>query len=203
MNNGVLKVVCVKDVKILVVLVVSVVVLGEGDEVVIWVVFLINVVVCDFVLLFCQLNDNVGVGSVVYYEFFNVLLMIGCVVVIKCLLIIVECVDNVGDCSVVIVFFFWVFVVEVVKLVIEFNKDISKLVLLGLMVVNVVVDECINVVLVSGELNLCQCIIVMIKQFDCQQVVQGNIKVIYLKYVKVVDLVEVLIGISSLLQSDK
>ncbi|MDP1265378.1 secretin N-terminal domain-containing protein, partial [Klebsiella pneumoniae] len=48
-----------------------------------------------------------------------------------------------------------------------------------------------------------QRIIAMIKQLDRQQAVQGNTKVIYLKYAKAADLVEVLTGISSSLQSDK
>ncbi len=43
----------------------------------------------------------------------------------------------------------------------------------------------------------------MIKQLDRQQAVRNNTKVIYLKYAKAADLVEVLTGISSTLQSDK
>ncbi len=71
------------------------------------------------------------------------------------------------------------------------------------MVANVVADERTNAVLVSGEPNSRQRIIAMIKQLDRQQAVQGNTKVIYLKYAKAADLVEVLTGISSSLQSDK
>ena len=76
------------------------------------------------------------------------------------------------------------------------------------MVANVVADERTNAVLVSGEPNSRQRIIAMIsrqriiamiKQLR-QQAVQGN-KVIYLK--AAADLVEVLTGISSSLQSDK
>lgn len=66
-----------------------------------------------------------------------------------------------------------------------------------------VADERTNAVLVSGEPNSRQRIIAMIKQLDRQQAVQGNTKVIYLKYAKAADLVEVLTGISSSLQSDK
>lgn len=43
----------------------------------------------------------------------------------------------------------------------------------------------------------------MIKQLDRQQATQGNTKVIYLKYAKASDLVEVLTGISSTMQSEK
>lgn len=90
-----------------------------------------------------------------------------------------------------------------VKLVTELNKDTSKSALPGSMVANVVADERTNAVLVSGEPNSRQRIIAMIKQLDRQQAVQGNTKVIYLKYAKAADLVEVLTGISSSLQSDK
>ena len=57
--------------------------------------------------------------------------------------------------------------------------------------------------LVSGEPNSRQRIIAMIKQLDRQQATQGNTKVIYLKYAKASDLVEVLTGISSTMQSEK
>ncbi len=90
-----------------------------------------------------------------------------------------------------------------VKLVTELNKDTSKSALPGSMVANVVADERTNSVLVSGEPNSRQRIIAMIKQLDRQQAVQGNTKVIYLKYAKAADLVEVLTGISSSLQNDK
>lgn len=97
----------------------------------------------------------------------------------------------------------WASAAEVVKLVTELNKDSSKSALPGSMVANVVADERTNAVLVSGEPNSRQRIIAMIKQLDRQQAVQGNTKVIYLKYAKAADLVEVLTGISSSLQNDK
>ena len=85
----------------------------------------------------------------------------------------------------------------------ELNKDTSKSALPGSMVANVVADERTNAVLVSGEPNSRQRIIAMIKQLDRQQATQGNTKVIYLKYAKASDLVEVLTGISSTMQSEK
>lgn len=111
--------------------------------------------------------------------------------------------DNAGAGSVVTVPLSWASAAEVVKLVTELNKDTSKSALPGSMVANVVADERTNAVLVSGEPNSRQRIIAMIKQLDRQQAVQGNTKVIYLKYAKAADLVEVLTGISSSLQSDK
>ncbi len=167
------------------------------------VVPLTNVAARDLAPLLRQLNDNAGAGSVVHYEPSNVLLMTGRAAVIKRLLTIVERVDNAGDRSVVTVPLSWASAAEVVKLVTELNKDTSKSALPGSMVANVVADERTNAVLVSGEPNSRQRIIAMIKQLDRQQAVQGNTKVIYLKYAKAADLVEVLTGISSSLQSDK
>lgn len=166
------------------------------------VVPLTNVAARDLAPLLRQLNDNAGAGSVVHYEPSNVLLMTGRAAVIKRLLTIVERVDNAGDRSVVTVPS-WASAAEVVKLVTELNKDSSKSALPGSMVANVVADERTNAVLVSGEPNSRQRIIAMIKQLDRQQAVQGNTKVIYLKYAKAADLVEVLTGISSSLQNDK
>ncbi|EML7262801.1 GspD family T2SS secretin variant PulD [Raoultella ornithinolytica] len=203
MNNGVLKVVRSKDAKTAAVPVASDAAPGEGDEVVTRVVPLTNVAARDLAPLLRQLNDNAGAGSVVHYEPSNVLLMTGRAAVIKRLLTIVERVDNAGDRSVVTVPLSWASAADVVKLVTELNKDTSKSALPGSMVANVVADERTNSVLVSGEPNSRQRIITMIKQLDRQQAVQGNTKVIYLKYAKAADLVEVLTGISSTLQSDK
>lgn len=203
MNNGVLKVVRAKDAKTSAVPVASAAAPSEGDEVVTRVVPLTNVAARDLAPLLRQLNDNAGAGSVVHYEPSNVLLMTGRAAVIKRLLTIVERVDNAGDRSVVTVPLSWASAAEVVKLVTELNKDTSKSALPGSMVANVVADERTNAVLVSGEPNSRQRIIAMIKQLDRQQAVQGNTKVIYLKYAKAADLVEVLTGISSSLQSDK
>ncbi|HBS4383411.1 TPA: type II secretion system protein GspD [Klebsiella pneumoniae] len=201
MNNGVLKVVRAKDAKTSAVPVASAAAPGEGDEVVTRVVPLTNVAARDLAPLLRQLNDNAGAGSVVHYEPSNVLLMTGRAAVIKRLLTIVERVDNAGDRSVVTVPLSWASAAEVVKLVTELNKDTSKSALPGSMVANVVADERTNAVLVSGEPNSRQRIIAMIKQLDRQQAVQGNTKVIYLKYAKAADLVEVLTGISSSLAS--
>ncbi|HBS3701130.1 TPA: type II secretion system protein GspD [Klebsiella quasipneumoniae subsp. quasipneumoniae] len=201
MNNGVLKVVRAKDAKTSAVPVASEAAPGEGDEVVTRVVPLTNVAARDLAPLLRQLNDNAGAGSVVHYEPSNVLLMTGRAAVIKRLLTIVERVDNAGDRSVVTVPLSWASAAEVVKLVTELNKDTSKSALPGSMVANVVADERTNSVLVSGEPNSRQRIIAMIKQLDRQQAVQGNTKVIYLKYAKAADLVEVLTGISSSLAS--
>lgn len=203
MQNGVLKVVRSKDAKTSAVPVASDAEPGQGDEVVTRVVPVNNVAARDLAPLLRQLNDNAGAGSVVHYEPSNVLLMTGRAAVIKRLMAIVERVDKVGDRSVVTVPLAYASAAEVVKMVTELTKDASKSAMPSLMTASLVADERTNSVLVSGEPNSRQRIIAMIKQLDREQAVQGNTKVIYLKYAKATDLVEVLTGVSSSIQSDQ
>lgn len=203
MHNGVLKVVRSKDAKTAAVPVASDAEPGQGDEVVTRVVPVNNVAARDLAPLLRQLNDNAGAGSVVHYEPSNVLLMTGRAAVIKRLMEIVERVDKVGDRNVVTVPLAYASAAEVVKLVTELTKDAGKSAMPSLMTASLVADERTNSVLVSGEPNSRQRIIAMIKQLDREQAVQGNTKVIYLKYAKATDLVEVLTGVSSSMQSEQ
>jgi len=203
MHNGVLKVVRSKDAKTAAVPVASDAEPGQGDEVVTRVVPVNNVAARDLAPLLRQLNDNAGAGSVVHYEPSNVLLMTGRAAVINRLMTIVERVDKVGDRSVVTVPLAYASAAEVVKLVTELTKDASKSAMPSLMTASLVADERTNSVLVSGEPNSRQRIIAMIKQLDREQAVQGNTKVIYLKYAKATDLVEVLTGVSTSIQSEQ
>lgn len=203
MQNGVLKVVRSKDAKTAAVPVASDAEPGQGDEVVTRVVPVNNVAARDLAPLLRQLNDNAGAGSVVHYEPSNVLLMTGRAAVINRLMTIVERVDKVGDRSVVTVPLAYASAAEVVKLVTELTKDASKSAMPSLMTASLVADERTNSVLVSGEPNSRQRIIAMIKQLDREQAVQGNTKVIYLKYAKATDLVEVLTGVSSSIQNEQ
>ncbi|STV78590.1 General secretion pathway protein D [Klebsiella michiganensis] len=135
-----------------------------------------------------------GVGSVVHYEPSNVLLMTGRAGVIKHLMEIVERVDKAGDRSVVTLPLAYASAADVVKMVTELTRDAGKSASSGLMIANVVADERTNSVLISGEPNSRQLIIAIVKQLDREQFVQGNTRVIYLKYAKATDLVEVLTG---------
>lgn len=85
----------------------------------------------------------------------------------------------------------------------ELNKMDEKSALPGMLTANVVADERTNSVLVRGEPNSRQRVIDMVKQLDRQQAVQGNTKVIYLKYAKAADLVEVLTGVGDSIQTDQ
>lgn len=176
---------------------------GIGDEVVTRVVPVNNVAARDLAPLLRQLNDNAGAGSVVHYEPSNVLLMTGRAGVIKRLMKIVERVDQTGDRDVTSVPLSYASSTEVVKMINELNKTDEKSALPGMLTANVVADERTNSVLVRGEPNSRQRVIETIKQLDRQQAVQGNTKVIYLKYAKATDLVEVLTGVGDSIQTDQ
>lgn len=197
MHNGVLKVVRSKDAKMSAVPVASDADPGTGDEVVTRVVPVNNVAARDLAPLLRQLNDNAGAGSVVHYEPSNVLLMTGRAAVIKRLMEIVERVDKVGNRGVVTVSLTHASASEVVKQVTELTKDTGKSVMPAWMTASLVADKRTNSVLISGEPISRQRIVAMIKQLDREQDVQSNTKVIYLKYAKAKDLVEVLTGISN------
>lgn len=203
MKNGVLKVVRAKDAKTAAVPLASDAQPGKGDEVVARVVPVNNVPARDLVPLLRQLNDNAGVGSVVHYEPSNVLLMMGRAGVIKHLMEIVERVDKAGDRSVVTLPLAYASAADVVKMVTELTRDAGKSASSGLMIANVVADERTNSVLISGEPNSRQLIIAIVKQLDREQFVQGNTRVIYLKYAKATDLVEVLTGIGDTIQGEQ
>ncbi|AIA71933.1 general secretion pathway protein D [Pectobacterium atrosepticum SCRI1043] len=203
MDNNVLKIIRSKDAKSTSMPLASDEQPGIGDEVVTRVVPVNNVAARDLAPLLRQLNDNAGAGSVVHYEPSNVLLMTGRAGVIKRLMTIVERVDKTGDRNVTSIPLSYASSLEVVKMVNELNKMDEKSALPGMLTANVVADERTNSVLVRGEPNSRQRVIDMIKQLDRQQAVQGNTKVIYLKYAKATDLVEVLTGVGDSIQTDQ
>ncbi|WP_261849719.1 type II secretion system secretin GspD [Pectobacterium araliae] len=203
MDNNVLKIIRSKDAKSTSMPLASDDQPGVGDEVVTRVVPVNNVAARDLAPLLRQLNDNAGAGSVVHYEPSNVLLMTGRAGVIKRLMTIVERVDQTGDRNVTSIPLSYASSTEVVKMVNELNKMDEKSALPGMLTANVVADERTNSVLVRGEPNSRQRVIDMVKQLDRQQAVQGNTKVIYLKYAKATDLVEVLTGVGDSIQTDQ
>ncbi len=203
MDNNVLKIIRSKDAKSTSMPLATDERPGIGDEVVTRVVPVNNVAARDLAPLLRQLNDNAGAGSVVHYEPSNVLLMTGRAGVIQRLMTIVERVDQTGDRNVTSIPLSYASSTEVVKMVNELNKMDEKSALPGMLTANVVADERTNSVLVRGEPNSRQRVIDMVKQLDRQQAVQGNTKVIYLKYAKAADLVEVLTGVGDSIQTDQ
>lgn len=203
MRNGVLKVVRSKDAKMAAVPVASDAEPGNGDEVVTRVVSVKNVSARDLAPLLRQLNDNAGAGSVVHYEPSNVLLMTGRAAIIKRLMEIVERVDNVGNRSIVTIPLAYASAADVVKMVTELTKDTNKPAMPSWMTANLVADERTNSVLIIGEPSSRQRIVTMVKQLDQKQEVQGNTRVIYLKYAKAKDLMEVLTGVSNSIENEQ
>ncbi|RNM26916.1 type II secretion system protein GspD [Dickeya undicola] len=194
MDNGVLKVIRSKDAKSSSIPLANNEQPGVGDELVTRVVPLNNVAARDLAPLLRQLNDNAGAGTVVHYEPSNVLLMTGRAAVIKRLVDIVNTVDKTGDREMVTVPLTYASAEDVAKLVNDLNKSDEKNALPSTMLANVVADGRTNSVVVSGEENARQRAVEMIRQLDRKQVVQGGTKVIYLKYAKALDLIEVLAG---------
>ncbi|MGM3175205.1 type II secretion system secretin GspD [Dickeya lacustris] len=194
MDNGVLKVIRSKDAKSSSIPLANNEQPGVGDELVTRVVPLSNVTARDLAPLLRQLNDNAGAGTVVHYEPSNVLLMTGRAAVIKRLVEIVATVDKTGDREMVTVPLTHASAEDVAKLINELGKNDEKNALPSTMVANVVADERTNSVVVSGEENARNRAVEMIRQLDRKQVVQGGTKVIYLKYAKALDLIEVLAG---------
>ncbi|AIR71251.1 type II secretion system secretin GspD [Dickeya fangzhongdai] len=194
MDNGVLKVIRSKDAKSSSIPLANNEQPGIGDELVTRVVPLNNVAARDLAPLLRQLNDNAGAGTVVHYEPSNVLLMTGRAAVIKRLVDIVNTVDKTGDREMVTVPLAYASAEDVAKLVNDLNKSDEKNALPSTMLANVVADGRTNSVVVSGEENARQRAVEMIRQLDRKQVVQGGTKVIYLKYAKALDLIEVLAG---------
>ncbi|QDX29326.1 type II secretion system secretin GspD [Dickeya poaceiphila] len=194
MDNGVLKVIRSKDAKSSSIPLANNERPGIGDELVTRVVPLNNVAARDLAPLLRQLNDNAGAGTVVHYEPSNVLLMTGRAAVIKRLVDIVNTVDKTGDREMITVPLTYASAEDVAKLVNDLSKSDEKNALPSTMLANVVADSRTNSVVVSGEENARQRAVEMIRQLDRKQVVQGGTKVIYLKYAKALDLIDVLAG---------
>ncbi|WJV56103.1 type II secretion system secretin GspD [Prodigiosinella aquatilis] len=197
MDNGVLKVVRSKDAKTSSIPVASDEQPGVGDELVTRVVPVNNVAARDLAPLLRQLNDNAGAGSVVHYEPSNVLLMTGRAAVVKRLMEIIDEVDKTGDRNVVTVPLVYASAEDVVKLVANLNKSDEKNSLPSTMLANVAADERTNSVVVSGEEHSLKWTVDMVHQLDRKSVAQGGTRVIYLKFAKALDLVNVLTGSNS------
>lgn len=203
MDNHVLKVIRAKDAKTSATPVASDDHPGVGDEVITRVVSLRNVAARDLAPLLRQLNDNAGSGSVVHYESSNVILMTGRAAVIQRLMAIIAQVDKSGDRSIVRVPLENASAKEVVGIIGELNKADTKSALPELMTADAVADERTNSVIVRGEPVSRDRLVAMVRELDKHQDIQNNTQVIYLKYAKAADLVEVLTGVSDTLSAEQ
>ncbi len=202
MDNGVLKVVKAKDAKTS-----PVPVLGDndrasGDSVVTQVIAVKNVSVRELSPLLRQLIDNAGAGNVVHYDPANIILITGRAAVVNRLAEIVRRVDQAGDKDIELVELKNASAAEMVRIVEALNKTTDAKNTPEFLQPKLVADDRTNSILISGDPKVRQRLKNLIKQLDVEMATKGNNRVVYLKYAKAEDLVEVLKGVSDNLQAN-
>ncbi|MDF2184873.1 type II secretion system secretin GspD [Grimontia hollisae] len=202
MENGVLKVVRDKDAKQS-----AIPVVGDdniqGDAVVTRVVSVKNVSVRELSPLLRQLIDNAGAGNVVHYDPANVIMITGRAAVVNRLADIIERVDQAGNKEVDVVHLKHASASEMVRIVESLNKQGDGKNTPELLQPSFVADERTNSVLISGEPQVRDRIRRLISQLDREMATVGNNRVIYLRYAKAEDVVDVLQGVSENLIAEK
>ncbi|OOE72935.1 type II secretion system secretin GspD [Salinivibrio sp. ML290] len=203
MDNGVVKVVRDKDAKTS-----PVPVVGEadnvvGDEVVTRVVAVKNVSVRELSPLLRQLINNAGAGNVVHYDPANVIMITGRAAVVNRLTDIIQRVDQAGDKEVEVVRLEHASAAEMVRIVDALNERDNANTRPELLEPRIVADERLNAVLVSGEPKVRERVKKLIRQLDKEMATTGNSRVIYLRYAKADDVVDVLKGVSDNLLEEK
>ncbi len=203
MENGVLKIIRDKDAKIAAIPVVGDETRVEGDAVITRVVAVRNVSVRELSPLLRQLNDNAGAGNVVHYDPANIILITGRAAVVNRLAEIIERVDRAGDKGIDVVELQNASAAEMVRIVEALNKSTDAKNTPAFLQPKLVADDRTNSVLISGDPQVRQRIKKLIEQLDVEMASKGNNRVVYLKYAKAEDMVEVLKGVSENLQAGK
>lgn len=202
MDNGILKVIKAKDAKTS-----AVPVVGDGhingDEVVTRVVAVRNVSVRELSPLLRQLNDNAGAGNVVHYDPANIILITGRAAVVNRLADIIKRVDQAGDKEIEVVELSNASAAEMVRIVEALNKTTEAKNTPAFLQPNFVADDRTNSILISGDPQVRQRLRKLIQQLDVEMASKGNNRVVYLKYAKAEELVDVLKGVSDNLQAEK
>ncbi|WP_394127356.1 type II secretion system secretin GspD [Vibrio hepatarius] len=202
MDNGILKVIKSKDAKTS-----AVPVVGDGsisgDEVVTRVVAVRNVSVRELSPLLRQLNDNAGAGNVVHYDPANIILITGRAAVVNRLADIIKRVDQAGDKEIEVVDLNNASAAEMVRIVEALNKTTDTKNTPAFLQPKLVADDRTNSILISGDPQVRQRLRRLIQQLDVEMATKGNNRVVYLKYAKAEELVEVLKGVSDNLQAEK
>lgn len=200
MDDGVLKVVKAKDAKMS-----AIPVMGDdektySDSVITRVVAVHNVSVKELSPLLRQLVNNAGSGNVVHYDPANIILLTGTSAVVDRLAEIIRRVDQVGNTDVDVVALKNASASEIVRIVEALNKADAKDTP-EMLQPKLVADERTNAVLISGDPKVRDRIHKLITQLDVEMATEGNTRVVYLKYAKAKDMVDVLKGVSDNLQS--
>ncbi|NIY86704.1 type II secretion system secretin GspD [Vibrio campbellii] len=202
MDNGVLKVIKAKDSKTS-----AIPVLGDdsakGDSVITRVVAVRNVSVRELSPLLRQLIDNAGAGNVVHYDPANIILITGRAAVVNRLAEIIKRVDQAGDKEIEVVELRNASASEMVRIVDALNKTTNQKSTPEFLEPKIVADERTNSILISGDPKVRARLKHLIRQLDVEMATKGNNRVVYLKYAKAEDLVDVLKGVSDNLQAEK
>ena len=202
MDNSVLKVIKAKDSKTS-----AIPVLGDdsaqGDSVITRVVTVRNVSVRELSPLLRQLIDNAGAGNVVHYDPANIILITGRAAVVNRLAEIIKRVDQAGDKEIEVVELRNASASEMVRIVDALNKTTNQKSTPEFLEPKIVADERTNSILISGDPKVRARLKRLIRQLDVEMATKGNNRVVYLKYAKAEDLVDVLKGVSDNLQAEK
>lgn len=200
MESGVIKVMRDKDARNGAIPVVDSNVLG-GDTLVTRVVTVQNVSVRELAPLLRLLNDQSGGGNVVSYDPSNVIMLTGRSETVQRLVEIIERVDRAGNQDVEVVKLEYASASEVVRIassLYEKTNDGTP----PLLIPRIVPDERTNSVVISGEPRARERVRKLITQLDQDLKTQGNTRVIYLKYAKAKELVDVLKGVSDTIAAE-
>ncbi|OED82888.1 type II secretion system secretin GspD [Vibrio crassostreae] len=203
MDSGVLKIIKAKDSKTSAIPVVGDSDMIKGDNVVTRVVTVRNVSVRELSPLLRQLNDNAGAGNVVHYDPANIILITGRAAVVNRLAEIIKRVDQAGDKEIEVVELKNASAAEMVRIVDALSKTTDAKNTPEFLQPKLVADERTNAILISGDPKVRSRLRRLIEQLDVEMATKGNNQVIYLKYAKAEDLVDVLKGVSDNLQSEK
>ncbi|MEZ9041644.1 MULTISPECIES: type II secretion system secretin GspD [Vibrio] len=203
MDSGVLKIIKAKDSKTSAIPVVGDSDTIKGDNVVTRVVTVRNVSVRELSPLLRQLNDNAGAGNVVHYDPANIILITGRAAVVNRLAEIIKRVDQAGDKEIEVVELKNASAAEMVRIVDALSKTTDAKNTPAFLQPKLVADERTNAILISGDPKVRSRLRRLIEQLDVEMATKGNNQVIYLKYAKAEDLVDVLKGVSDNLQSEK
>ncbi len=174
-----------------------------GDAVITRVISVKNVSVRELSPLLRQLIDNSGAGNVVHYDPANVIMITGHAAVVNRLTDIIERIDQAGNTEVDVVTLRHASAPEIVRIVESLSKQTNDKNTPALLQPAFVADERTNAVLISGEPQVRARLVRLIKQLDQEMATTGNNKVIYLRYAKADDIVNVLKGVSKNLLAEK
>ena len=177
---------------------------GLGDEMITRVVSVKNVSVRDLSTLLRQLNDVAEGGNVAHYEPSNVLIITGRANVVNRLVEIVRRVDTAGDQDVESVTLKYASATEVARIINSLLKESSSSKSVSVLLVpTVAADERTNSVIISGDPKARARVRKIIEKLDRDQAYTGNTRVIYLKYAKAKNVLEVLSGVGKEVAAEK